>query len=152
MLSDLISNTEYLWENYGIMYGPEWYGKFGDYPWWIPDASANTTREHTCINRHKGFKTSLDIRPGDQLVVHLVGKVDSTFCFELFKLNKNHDSVYFKYRKPFCDSNLNIEDRFNIVMEIMAGVKDIPNVTLEYYLHYDDQQVLEYVNVLENCI
>lgn len=148
---NLRDNTDYLWENHGIMYGPEWYGKFGDvkdYPWWIPDARANTTEDSGLISRYKGFKTSLDISPGDQLVVHLVRKIENVFCFELFKLNKNHDGVYFKYKKPFC--GLHDDDRYEIVMEIMAGIKDIPNVSLEYFLHYNDQQVSDYANALED--
>ena len=147
---NLRNNTDYIWETYGIMYGPEWYGRFGnvgEFAWWVPDAAANTTEDYEYIADYEPIKTSLKVSSGDQLVIHLMRKATDGYYFEIFKLNNSQDSVYVKY-KTIC--GLYDDDRYEIVMKLAAGLKDIPNVSIEFFLHYNDEQILNYVNALED--
>lgn len=143
--NNLRNNAEYLLNEYEIIFAPECSEEFA---WWIPDAAANTTEDYEYLVDYKPFKTSLDVSAGDQIIINLAKKVKDGYFFEINNLT-NDDCVYVRYR---TNCGLWDDDRYELVMKIASGFKDIPDVTIQYFLLYTDQQVLSYVGALESDI
>ena len=140
----LRNNTEYLAERYGIVYAP---GFYEEYPWLIPDASANTTEDYEYIADYKGFKSSLKVSPGDEIIVTILTRAGDYYFFSMDNIT-NEKSVYIKYNAPCC--GMYDDDRYELIMKLASGLKDIPNVTIQFFLLYDDELVLRRVNARED--
>lgn len=141
-------NAEYLANEYGIAFAPE-YDK--NYPWWIPDAAANTTEDYEYLVDFKPFKTSLRVSPGDEIVLTSLAKTARDgYLFAMDNIT-NGESVFVKY-SPKCICGLYDDDRYEIIMRLASGLKDVPNVTIQYFLLYSDELVLNYVGAIEDDI
>lgn len=141
-------NAEYLWNEYEIIFAPEYNEKT---PWWIPSAWANTTEDYEYLHEFKSFKTSLKVSPGDEIVItDFPETVGRGYLFEVDNIT-NGDCVYIRYN-PEQIRGLWPEDRHKVVMRFAAGLKDIPDVTVQFFILYTDETVLEYIGVSDNEI
>ena len=136
--NNLRNNAEYLFNEYEIIFAPE---RDEELAWWIPDAAANTTEDYNDLICYQALETSLRVSAGDELIVDLIETTKEGYLFELYNLN-NNDSVFIEYQ---TDLGLWEEERYEIIMNIASGLKHIPNVTVQYFLTYTDEQVLFYL-------
>ncbi len=152
--NNIRDNAEYLWDEYSIMFAPEYDEKA---PWWIPDTWANTTEDYKRLYEFRPFNTSLKVNPGDEIIitdfpttVELSKIIGRGYLFEINNIT-NGDKVFMRYN-PKQIRGLWPEDRYNLVMRFAAGLKDIPDVTIQFFILYTDDTVLEYIGLSEDDI
>ena len=135
--NDLRKYEGYLWEQYGIMYAP--YCNEA-YPWWIPDVAAETTMDYEYLVDYVPVKTSLKVNPGDYIAVSLFKETkDATFL--MMENIHTEERVYLKYKyRCYYD-----DDRYELIMKLASGLKDIPNVIVQFCLLQTDEFVLRYI-------